>query len=68
MRYSIAFLLFMSLLTCATAPVIAQTIKVQVITKKIEKNFQYKDGYEVNIEGEKAEVNIQTWEKKKFRW
>ncbi|MDZ4683350.1 MAG: hypothetical protein SH848_18985 [Saprospiraceae bacterium] len=67
MRYSIAFLLFMLLLTCATAPVIAQTIKVQVITKKIEKNFHYKEGYEVNIEGEKAEVNIQTWEKKEIQ-
>ena len=27
-----------------------------VITKKVEKTFSYRDGYELNIEGEKAEV------------
>ncbi|GJM32556.1 MAG: hypothetical protein DHS20C18_15570 [Saprospiraceae bacterium] len=40
----------------------AQTTQ-QVITKTIEKSFAYKKGYEVNIEGEKAEVTINTWDK-----
>lgn len=35
---------------------------VQVVTKKIEKTFNYREGIEVNIEGEKAEVNIETWD------
>ena len=39
----------------------AQTT-VQVVTKKIEKSFKYKEGIEVNIEGEKAEVNIESWD------
>ena len=42
--------------------VYSQTI-LQVVTKKIEKSFPYKDGYEVNVEGEKAEIVVETWEK-----
>lgn len=40
---------------------IAQTTTMQVVTKKIDKSFPYKEGYELNIEGEKAEVSIETW-------
>lgn len=42
--------------------VYGQTI-LQVVTKKIEKTFPYKDGYEVNVEGEKAEIVVETWDK-----
>ncbi len=51
-------------LLCVGLPLVslAQTTQ-QVITKTIDKVFDYKDGYEVNIEGEKAEVTINTWEK-----
>lgn len=38
-------------------------VKVMVISKKIEKQFAYQDGYELNIEGEKAEVFIESWDK-----
>lgn len=38
-------------------------VTVQVITKKIEKQFPYQEGYELNIEGEKAEVIIEAWDK-----
>lgn len=41
-------------------------VKVQVITKKIEKQFPYQDGYELNIEGEKAEVSIEAWDKEEI--
>jgi hypothetical protein len=41
----------------------AQVTIFQVVTKRIEKTFNYRDGYEVNIEGEKAEVQVETWEK-----
>lgn len=33
--------------------------QVHVITKKIHKDFVYQDGYEVNIDGDRAEVRIQ---------
>ncbi len=36
---------------------------VQVISKKIEKDFSYRNGYEVNVEGERAEVIVESWEK-----
>ncbi|MBV6653752.1 MAG: hypothetical protein KI786_08355 [Mameliella sp.] len=41
----------------------AQTTNLHVITKKLDKTFQYRDSYEVNIEGEKADVSIETWSK-----
>ena len=36
---------------------------LQVVTKTIEKTFPYKNGYELNIEGEKAEIVVRTWER-----
>jgi hypothetical protein len=38
-------------------------VTLQVITKKVEKQFPYHEGYELNIEGEKAEVVIEAWDK-----
>lgn len=37
---------------------------VQVVTKVIEKTFNYQDGYEVNVEGQKAEIFVETWDKR----
>lgn len=42
-------------------------VKVQVITKKIEKTFPYRNGYEVNVEGEKAEVIVESWDKDEIK-
>lgn len=42
-------------------------VKVQVITKKIEKSFPYRNGYEVNVEGEKAEVIVESWDKDEIK-
>lgn len=44
----------------------AQTA-LQVVTKTIEKTFPYKNGNEVNIEGEKAEIQVETWNKNEVR-
>jgi hypothetical protein len=41
----------------------AQTSNLHVITKRLEKTFPYRDKYELNIEGEKADVLIETWDK-----
>jgi hypothetical protein len=40
---------------------------LQVVTKTIEKTFPYKNGSEVNIEGEKAEIQVQTWNKNEVK-
>ena len=41
----------------------AQHEKLHQVTKRLEKTFTYQAGYEVNIEGEKADVVIETWDK-----
>lgn len=42
-------------------------VKVQIITKKIEKTFTYRTGYEVNVDGEKAEVIVESWDKDEIK-
>ncbi|MGB3547481.1 MAG: DUF4097 family beta strand repeat-containing protein [Saprospiraceae bacterium] len=39
---------------------------LQVVTKVVEDNYAYRDGYEVAIEGEKAEIFVETWDKKEI--
>lgn len=46
------------------SPILAQTT-LKVVTETIEKTFDYKKGDEVNIEGEKADVSIESWRKNK---
>ena len=41
----------------------AQTV-LGVVSKKIEKEFPFKNGQTVLIEGERAEIKVETWEKK----
>jgi hypothetical protein len=56
------------IITCFMLPVVlhAQT-SVQVVTKRIEKTFNFKAGYELNIEGEKAEITIDTWDQPQIK-
>lgn len=35
----------------------------KTVTKRIDKSFPYQDGYGLNIDGEKAEISIETWDK-----
>ncbi len=53
--------LITALFGCLAAGLLAQTTKLHVVTKRLEKTFEYREGYEVNIEGEKADVSIETW-------
>lgn len=62
MKHLIA-LTICTLLAIPSSLMHGQTGSLHVITKRIEKSFAYKAGYEVNIEGEKAEVVIESWEK-----
>lgn len=45
----------------------AQSSSVQVVTKRIDKTFSYRDGYEVNVDGVRAEVSIVTWSKPEIK-
>lgn len=53
--------LFAVLSILASSVLTAQTTNLHIITKKLDKTFPYQEGYEVNIEGEKADVSIETW-------
>ncbi len=61
MRYS----LLLSFLLAFAVQLSAQEV-VQVVTKIIEKTFNYQDGYEVNVEGQKAEIFVETWKKREI--
>lgn len=41
----------------------AQEEVYHVVSKKIEKTFEYQEGYELNVEGEKADLTIESWDK-----
>jgi hypothetical protein len=36
---------------------------LKVVSKRIDKSFSYQEAYSLNIDGEKAEVSIETWNK-----
>jgi len=58
------YLLFISgLLLLLPLSSFAQAQQLHLITKRLEKTFTYQEGYEVNIEGEKADVAIETWDR-----
>ena len=40
---------------------------LQVVTKTIEKNFTYREDVTVNIKGEKAIVEVRSWEKDQIK-
>lgn len=48
-------------------PLVAQSGSVQVVTKRIDKTFSYRDGYEVSVDGIRAEVRIETWSKPEIK-
>jgi hypothetical protein len=60
--------IFLSLFCCLylLTSAVAQTT-LQVVTKRIDKDFPYKEGYEVNIEGDRAEVYIESWNQSTIR-
>ncbi len=54
------FLIFLSQVSLS-----AQTA-LQLISKTVEKEFAYKPGNELNIEGEKADVQVESWDQDKI--
>ena len=59
MKYSI--FLFVTFIAINVLP--AQEIVRQVVTKTIEDTYPYRPGNEVAVEGEKAEIFVETWAK-----
>lgn len=55
-------LILLGILLLSGEVAISQT-KIQVITKTISRNIPYIAGKTINIEGEKATINIQSWDK-----
>jgi hypothetical protein len=64
-KINLSVFLLTFLFVCQGVPGLSQTT-VQVVTKSIEKKFDYKTGDEINIEGEKAEVSIESWQKQQI--
>lgn len=56
------FLLPFFCLILSLSPLFSQQT-LQLISKTVEKQFSYKKGHELNIEGEKADVQVQSWDK-----
>jgi len=62
-RYILPICLIASNLLAFNLSAQNQPTTLQVVTKTIEKSLPFLDGYELNIEGEKADVTLQSWEK-----
>ncbi len=59
-----AFLVISTLFFLGTG--LSAQVLLQTVTRRVEKNFAYKEGYEVNIEGEKAEVFVESWDRQEI--
>lgn len=58
--------LTLGLLLIASMVLSAQKTEVlQVVSKEIKQSFPYSSGYELNIEGEKADVSVDSWNESK---
>ena len=55
------FFLTFSWFAAVGSLLVAQPTTLQIVTKKVEKTFPYLQGTEVNIEGQKADIQIDTW-------
>ncbi len=62
MKYTLAIVALMLMTSGVMAQPPAKET-VHVVTKTVEKDFSYHEGYEVNIEGEKADISVTTWAK-----
>ena len=52
---------------CFTAIALGQETVLQVATKNIEKILDYKDGYLLDVDGEKADIQIETWDRNQIK-
>ncbi len=46
---------------------LAQQSTLQVVTKNITRTIDFKEGFELSIDGEKADVQIDTWDKEQVK-
>lgn len=66
-RVFIYTLLVTVLCICSFPALLAQVSSLEVVTQTVEQTFAYKPGFEVNIEGEKAEIIVETWDRDEVR-
>lgn len=64
---SILKISFSLILLFTLESLLAQETTLQVVTKNIEKKINYKDSYTLSIEGEKADVQIETWDRQEVK-
>lgn len=60
------FLLFLFLFTLLPSSAQAQTTFREVVSKTIEDTYEYRPGRELAVEGDKAEIFVETWNKQKI--
>jgi hypothetical protein len=60
-------ILFFAVALSLSWTVLSGQTTLQVVTKTVEKTLSYQPGYEVNIEGEKAEIVVETWSNKEVK-
>ena len=53
--------IFLFGLLCAGAGYLPAQTEVQVVTRVIERDWPYREGNELNIEGDKAKIVVETW-------
>ncbi|QHT70270.1 DUF4097 domain-containing protein [Rhodocytophaga rosea] len=64
--FKIGFVFFILWLLLPENKLLAQT-KVQVVTKTVEQQFVYKAGEKIEIEGEKANIQVKGWNQKEVK-
>lgn len=55
--------LFAASLLCTFGFWLNAQSNIKIVSKRIDKSFPYQEAYSLNIDGEKAEVSIETWDK-----
>lgn len=62
MKWKVRFLGLICIL-CSFGMYLNAQNSFKVVSKRIDKSFPYQEAYSLNIDGEKAEVSIETWDK-----
>ncbi len=59
---NLKWICLVSLALLSMGNIAAQSVKLQVVTKHIDKKMKYTQGQVLTVKGEKSEVDIMTWE------
>ncbi len=62
----VIFRLLLLLLCCGTLPAQTDNALREVVSKTIENTYKYSPGRELAVEGEKAEIFVETWDRREI--